>query len=146
MAALRFFTVYGPFGRPDMAYFSFTDAIFHDRTLTVYNEGKMARDFTYIDDITDAILSLVDKEFTFEIFNLGNNRPETVLKLISILESELKKKAKLQFVKAEKGEVPVTFADITKAEKMLGYNPKTTLEEGIRRFAAWYLKWQLKSA
>lgn len=141
-AGLRFFTVYGPWGRPDMAYYHFAECIAADKPLSLYGEGKMARDFTYIDDITSALTALIDKQYSFEIFNLGNNRPEKVLTLVSILEKEFSKKAIIHFKEGPKGEVPITFADISKAQKWLGYNPKTNLEEGMHRFVDWFKSWK----
>jgi UDP-glucuronate 4-epimerase len=136
---LRFFTVYGPWGRPDMAYYSFAQAIDQGRLITVYGDGSMQRDFTYIDDIVQGIIAAIDKRFPFEIFNLGNNAPKSVLELISVLEKLLGKKALLRFEPASRVEVATTFADITKSTKHLGYEPTTTLEEGLERFINWYL-------
>ncbi len=135
---LRFFTVYGPWGRPDMAYFSFTQAIEEGREILIYNEGKMQRDFTYIDDIVQGILAALDLPRGCEIFNLGNCRPEGVLTLVQSLEELLGKKAKVKFLPLEKSELPITYADIGKAERILGFQPRVGLKEGLERFVEWY--------
>jgi UDP-glucuronate 4-epimerase len=136
--ALRYFTVYGPWGRPDMAYFSFTRAILEGRPLPLYNSGKMRRDFTYIDDIVQGTLAAIDLSAPSEVFNLGNHRPEEVLYLVELLEKHLGKKAKREFLPMQKGEVGVTYADISKSERMLGFAPKVSLEEGVVKFVQWY--------
>jgi len=134
---LRFFTVYGPFGRPDMAYFSFAKAMMHGEPIKLFNHGKMERDFTYIDDIVDGIAAAIDLEADFEIFNLGNNHPEEVLKLVQLIEEHLKKKAVIEMLPMPPGEIPITFADITKAQKRLHFQPKTSLETGMKHFLTW---------
>jgi len=138
MIGLRFFTVYGPFGRPDMAYYSFTKAITEDKPIDVFNHGKMKRDFTYIDDIIDGCIKALDYECGFEIFNLGNNNPEQLFSLIEFLELFLNKKAKLNLKQMQSGDVLETFADITKSQNLLDYEPKTSLKEGIEKFVKWY--------
>lgn len=138
MIGLRFFTVYGPFGRPDMAYFSFANAIVQGKPIKVFNYGKMQRDFTYIDDITEGVIQSLDFEGSFEIFNLGNNRPQELLKLICLLENFLEKKAILEMHPMPPGEILCTFADISKAQKLLSYHPKTSLEEGVKKFTKWF--------
>lgn len=140
MVGLRFFTVYGPWGRPDMAYFSFTKAIVEGRPIKVFNKGNMQRDFTYIDDIVDGIVSALDFEGSFELFNLGNHRPEELLKMIRLLENFLERKATLEMLPMPEGEIPCTFADITKAQKLLDFHPKTSLEQGLRKFIDWFQK------
>ncbi len=135
--ALRFFTVYGPFGRPDMAYFSFAKAMMRGEPIKLFNHGKMERDFTYIDDIVDGIVAAIDLEADFEIFNLGNNHPEEVLKLVQLIEEHLKKKAVIEMLPMPPGEIPITFADITKAQKRLHFQPKTSLETGMKHFLTW---------
>lgn len=135
---LRFFTVYGPYGRPDMAYFSFVEKIKNHEPIHLYNEGKMQRDFTYIDDIVDGIYSALDYPKPYEIFNLGNNQPVALLRFIEILESLLEKKAELIFEAYTPGEVPITFADIEKEKKALNFFPKTSLEEGLKKFITWH--------
>lgn len=138
MIGLRFFTVYGPFGRPDMAYFSFANAISQGKSIKVFNYGKMQRDFTYIDDIVRGAIQALDFEGSFEIFNLGNNHPEELLKLIRLLEKFLDKKAILEMHPMPEGEILCTFADISKAQKFLNFHPKTQLEEGIKKFTEWF--------
>ncbi|HEX2579202.1 MAG TPA: NAD-dependent epimerase/dehydratase family protein [Rhabdochlamydiaceae bacterium] len=138
VTGLRFFTVYGPWGRPDMAYFSFTDAILKGKPLQIFNEGQMKRDFTYIDDIVAGTIAAIDLAAPCEIFNLGNHQPEGVLHLVEILEKRLGKEAVKNFLPMQLSEVPVTYADISKSQKMLGFSPKISLEEGIEKFLAWY--------
>ncbi len=135
---LRYFTVYGPWGRPDMAYFSFTRAILEGKPIQIFNEGKMQRDFTYIDDIAAGTLAAIDLAAPCEVFNLGNHRPEEVLHLIALLEKHLGKTAQKNLLPMQPGEVPTTYADITKSQKLLGFSPKVSLEEGIQKFLAWY--------
>lgn len=134
---LRFFTVYGPFGRPDMAYYSFAKAIMHGKPIEVFNHGNMLRDFTYIDDITHGIESALYYCQGFDIFNLGNNKPEALMKLILLLETHLRKKAHLIMKEMQPGDVLETFADISKAQSKLRFFPKTSLEEGIEKFTSW---------
>jgi UDP-glucuronate 4-epimerase len=136
---LRYFTVYGPWGRPDMAYFSFTRAILEGKPLKIFNEGKMQRDFTYIDDIVTGTLAAIDLSAPCEIFNLGNHHPEEVLHLVALLEKHLGKVAKKELLSVQPSEVPVTYADISKSQRMLGFAPKVSLEEGIQKFLEWYL-------
>ncbi|MBS0649416.1 MAG: GDP-mannose 4,6-dehydratase [Verrucomicrobia bacterium] len=135
---LRFFTVYGPWGRPDMAYFSFTDAILKGKPIQIYNEGQMKRDFTYIDDIVAGILAAIDLSAPCEIFNLGNNQPEDVLHLVHLLEKYTGKTAIKKLLPVQPGEVPVTYADIAKSQKYLGFSPQISLEQGLQKFLAWY--------
>lgn len=136
---LRFFTVYGPWGRPDMAYFSFSKDILSQKTLSVYGEGKLMRDFTYIDDIVQGTLAAIDLGARNEIFNLGNCSPVSVLELISILEECLGKKASLSMHPMPPGDVPITYADISKSQKILGFQPKTPLREGLKKFTEWFV-------
>jgi UDP-glucuronate 4-epimerase len=135
---LRYFTVYGPWGRPDMALFLFTDAILKGRPINVYNYGKMRRDFTYIDDIADGTLKALDRPVPYELFNLGNSNSIELMDFIKTLEKELGREAEKNMMAIQPGDVPETSADIEKSRTMLGFNPKTSLEEGIRRFVAWY--------
>lgn len=137
-AGLRFFTVYGPFGRPDMALFKFTKAILNDEVIEVYNHGNMKRDFTYIDDIVSGIVSALDAGVEWGIFNLGNNKPEHLLTFIGEIERALGKKAKKQLLPLQPGDVPETFADIEETQKILGFEPKTPIQIGIPKFIAWY--------
>lgn len=136
--ALRFFTVYGPFGRPDMAYYSFVEKIKNNQPIHLYNQGRMQRDFTYIDDIVNGICASLDYEHPYEIFNLGNNQPVELLHFVQILEELLQKKAKLIFETATPGEVPYTFADIEKEKKSLNFFPKTSLKDGLKQFILWH--------
>lgn len=138
---LRFFTVYGPAGRPDMAYWLFTEAMLKGQEIRVFNNGNMQRDFTYIDDIVSGVTSALLKDGLgqYEIFNLGNSKPEQLMELITILGNELGVQPRLKMLPMQPGDVCATFADITKAEKTLGYSPQTTLKAGICRFVRWYL-------
>ncbi|MDR3624527.1 MAG: NAD-dependent epimerase/dehydratase family protein [Chlamydiales bacterium] len=138
MTGLRFFTVYGPFGRPDMACFSFTKALFENKALPIFNHGKMLRDFTYIDDITEGTLFAIDKAYPFELFNLGNHKPEELMTMIHTLEQLTQKKAILNYLPMQPGDMLSTFADIDHSESKLGYRPKTSLEVGLSNFVQWY--------
>ncbi len=138
---LRFFTVYGPWGRPDMAYYIFTQKILANKPIEVYNYGRMKRDFTYIDDIVNGVISAVNKDLKFEIINLGNNKTVQLKKFIQILENELGKKAMKKMKPIQPGDVVQTYADIRKAKKILNYQPKTNIEAGLKRFVAWYKKY-----
>lgn len=138
VTGLRFFTVYGPWGRPDMAYFSFAKAILEKRPIDVYNFGKMSRDFTYIDDIVDGIIAAIDLESSFELFNLGNHHPESLASLIQFIEEALGQKAEQRFLPMQSGDVEATYAEISHSQEKLGFLPKTSLKEGIARFITWY--------
>ena len=135
---LRFFTVYGPWGRPDMAYFSFTKKIIEGRKIEVFNHGNMQRDFTYIDDIVDGIRNTIDKDFNFEIFNLGNSKSEDLMTMIRIIEKELNINAKIVFKDMQAGDVFKTYANIKKSNKMLDFKPKVSLQVGLKRTIDWY--------
>lgn len=137
-SGLRFFTVYGPWGRPDMALFKFTKNIIENKPIDVYNNGKMQRDFTYIDDIVDGIFSSLNKNFGFEIFNLGNSNTIKLKYFIELIEKELNKKAKINFLSMQQGDVKKTFANISKAQQLLNFQPKTNVEDGIKKFIEWY--------
>lgn len=139
---LRFFSVYGPWGRPDMALFKFADLMLADKPINVYNYGKHERDFTYISDIVQGVLAAIDKAFPYEIINLGNNKSVKLMKYISLIEKELGKKAKKNMMPLQPGDIPKTYADIRKAKRLLGYNPKTSIEEGVKKFFAWYRKYK----
>lgn len=141
MIGLRYFTVYGPWGRPDMAYYKFTKNILENRPLDIFNEGNLQRDFTYIDDIIQGTLAALDFQASYEIFNLGNNKPVKILDLVSIIEKKLKKKAILNFLPMQKGEVLKTYADISKSKKLLNFTPKVSIEEGMEEFLNWYQKY-----
>jgi UDP-glucuronate 4-epimerase len=135
---LRFFTAYGPYGRPDMAYFKFAKKIIAGEEIDVYNFGKHQRDFTYVDDIVDGVISALDHTFGYEIFNLGNSKTVELMHMISLVEKELGIKAKLNMLPMQAGDVEKTHAEIAKATKMLGFNPQTSIEEGIHYFIEWY--------
>lgn len=135
---LRFFTVYGPWGRPDMAYFSFAESIAEGKPIAIFGDGSMKRDFTYIDDIVQGCLSAIDLSAPYEIFNLGNNNPKSVLEMVRILERLLDKQALIEFHPAPLGEVQTTYADIEKAEKLLQFHPIISLEQGLSHFIDWF--------
>jgi UDP-glucuronate 4-epimerase len=135
---LRFFTVYGPFGRPDMALFKFTKAILNDKPIDVYNYGDHERDFTYITDIVSGVLAALDKIKGFEILNLGNNNRISLRYFISRIEKELGREAKKNMLPMQIGDVHKTFADIEKTREVLGWEPKIKIEEGIKEFIEWY--------
>ncbi len=140
MTGLRFFTVYGPMGRPDMAYFSFTKAIFEGQPIKVFNNGDMRRDFTYIDDIVYGVVAAMDRPPSDggRIYNLGNNKPEALMDMIAVLEQAIGKKAELQMEPMQPGDVKETYADIDDTIRDLGYSPKTTIQEGLPKFVEWY--------
>ncbi len=138
VTGLRFFTVYGPWGRPDMAYFSFTKSIFEERPIDVYNYGNMARDFTYIDDIVAGIVQALEKKEGCSLYNLGNSTPEPLKKLIQLIEQEIGKKAHVRLLPLQEGEITQTYADIEASKKELFFSPKVLLEEGIHKFVSWY--------
>ncbi|QSR89462.1 NAD-dependent epimerase/dehydratase family protein [Methylacidiphilum caldifontis] len=156
ISCLRFFTVYGPWGRPDMAYYKFTQSIYSEQPIEVYAEGKLKRDYTYVDDVVEAVIRLIDSppkkgkeqlgDFTdpsistapFRIHNVGNRQPEDIITLVKLIENYLGKKAHIKFLPMPPGDVECTYADTTTLEKEIGYSPKTSLEEGIRRFVQWF--------
>ncbi len=135
---LRFFTVYGPWGRPDMAYFSFTKAILEGRPIKVYNFGKMKRDFTYIDDAVYGVIKALDQPYPYEIFNIGNSHTVELNYFIQCLENEVGKKAIIDPQPLQPGDVLETFANLSHASKMLDFTPTTKIEEGLRKFVRWY--------
>jgi len=135
---LRVFTVYGPYGRPDMALFLFTKAILEDKPIQVFNHGKMRRDFTYIDDIVAGVLASLDKAHPYEVFNLGNNNTVELEYFISCIENELGKKAQRENLPMQPGDVEATYADIDRSREKLGFEPTTSIEEGIKKFVHWY--------
>jgi UDP-glucuronate 4-epimerase len=143
---LRFFTVYGPWGRPDMAYYKFADAILNNKPIEVYNNGDMLRDFTYIDDIIDGVTSAVDNVSRngFAVYNLGNNRPEKLTDFIMTLENALGRKAEKKYLGMQAGDVPVTMADIGLTTAELGWRPKTAINEGLKLFTDWFLEYNGK--
>jgi UDP-glucuronate 4-epimerase len=138
MIGLRYFTVYGPWGRPDMALFKFTERILKNKPIDVYGRGEMKRDFTYIDDIIEGTIRAFKKDFDFEIFNLGYGSPSGLMEFIEIIESCLGKKTKKNFLPMQKGDVPVTYAGISKAKEKLGWQPVVSLKEGVEKFVRWY--------
>ena len=151
---LRFFTVYGPWGRPDMALFIFTKAILEDRPIDVFNHGKMQRDFTYIDDIVEGVVRVMDKipppnpdsdnsqpdrgRAPFRVYNIGNNCPAELMTFIETLERKLGKKARLNLLPMQAGDVPATYADVDDLVHDTGFKPSTSIDEGIERFVSWY--------
>jgi UDP-glucuronate 4-epimerase len=135
---LRFFTVYGPYGRPDMALFLFTKAILDNKAIKVYNYGKMKRDFTYIDDIVSGIIASLEKSYPYEIFNLGNHKSVELEYFITQIENNLNKKAKKEMLPIQAGDVAETFADIDSSREKLDFDPQTSIEDGIRKFIDWY--------
>lgn len=137
--ALRFFTVYGPGQRPDLAIHKFTKAILNGESLTVYGDGSTSRDYTYVSDIVSGVLAALEYRATaFEIINLGNHYSIPLIDLIRAVEKATGKTALLEYGPEQPGDVPKTYADISKAKHLLGYDPKTTLEEGLGAFVTWY--------
>ncbi|MBX3144436.1 MAG: NAD-dependent epimerase [Trueperaceae bacterium] len=153
---LRFFTVYGPWGRPDMAMFRFTEAILAGRPIDVYNHGDMRRDFTYVDDVVEGIVRVADRparpdpdwtgakpdpagsDAPYRVYNIGNNSPVELMHLIELLERELGKTAQKRMLPMQAGDVPATYADVAALERDVDYKPSTPLSEGVKRFVAWY--------
>jgi UDP-glucuronate 4-epimerase len=151
LTGLRFFTVYGPWGRPDMAMWKFAERILTDRPIEVYNHGDMSRDFTYIDDIVGGVLACLDRPPADDhapkaggsikphaLYNIGNNRSEQLMRLIAVLEESLGRKATLDLLPMQPGDVPATYADITALTRDTGYAPSTAIEVGVPRFADWF--------
>ena len=153
---LRFFTVYGPWGRPDMAPMLFTEAILNDKPVNVFNNGRMSRDFTYIDDIVDGLIKVIDKpakpnekwnpddpdisssSAPYKLYNIGNNAPVPLMEFIQILEEALGKKAEKNFMPMQDGDVVSTYADVTGLMEEFEYKPDTNLKDGISKFVKWY--------
>ena len=138
---LRYFTVYGPWGRPDMAMYKFVKKILKDEEIELYNFGKMKRDFTYIDDIVQGTVAALNKNFKCEIFNLGNNKTEDLLKMLHVIENSLGKKAKVKLSKMNSADVEYTSAGIEHSEELLGYKPLTEISKGIPKFISWFKKY-----
>ncbi len=156
---LRFFTVYGPWGRPDMALFKFTKAILADEPIQVFNQGNMIRDFTYVDDIVEAVVRLIDRPAApdttwsgdtpspatsyapYRIFNIGNNNPIQLIRYIQALENCLGKKAQMEMLPMQEGDVPATSADIFRLQAATGFRPTVEVETGIAKFVEWYLEY-----
>lgn len=137
---LRFFTVYGPWGRPDMAMWLFTKATLANEPIKVFNQGDMQRDFTYIDDIVQGVVASIKEEGLeqYEVFNIGNNNSEDLMELIGILEKSLGKEAKKEYLPMQPGDVKATFADIDNTKDKLGFKPSTKIEDGVPKFVRWY--------
>ncbi|MDF9843625.1 MULTISPECIES: NAD-dependent epimerase [unclassified Paenibacillus] len=142
---LRFFTVYGPYGRPDMAYYSFTKAIIEDKMIKVFNNGDMYRDFTYIDDIIEGVTRLIENSpaifnqtLPYKVYNIGNNKPERLLDLIQAIEHSTGKKAKKNYFPMQAGDVYQTYADIKNLVEDVGFKPNTSIDDGINKFITWY--------
>lgn len=145
---MRFFTVYGPFGRPDMAYYNFTDKILKGETIEIFNFGKQYRDFTYIDDLLQGIMGIFyyqdkvpENSGDYKIFNIGNGDPVELLGFMEILEKVIGKEGVKKFCEGRTGDVAGTYADISEIQKICDYRPKTTLEEGLMKFYEWYRKY-----
>ncbi|MBT3280165.1 MAG: NAD-dependent epimerase/dehydratase family protein, partial [Campylobacteraceae bacterium] len=135
---LRFFTVYGPWGRPDMAPMFFTDAILNDRAIKVFNHGKMSRDFTYVDDIVDGIVKVINNPSPYNIYNIGNNSPVNLMEFIETIENALDKEATKNFMDIQPGDVESTFADVSGLIEDFDYKPETPLSHGVDEFVKWY--------
>ena len=160
MTGLRFFTVYGPWGRPDMAVFLFATAIRNGSPIRLFNSGNMLRDFTYIDDVVEAVVRLIDhpprgnpdwsgakpdpatSAAPWKIYNIGNNRPEELLHVVALLEKELGRTAIREMLPMQPGDVPATYADIDDLTRDVGFRPTTTIEDGIARFVKWFDEYQ----
>jgi UDP-glucuronate 4-epimerase len=139
IAGLRFFTVYGPFGRPDLALFKFCKNILSDKEISVYNKGNMKRDFTYISDIVDGIVACIFKEtLGYELYNLGGDNPVDLMKFICLIEENLGVAAKIKYLPMQPGDVKETWADVTKARNELDFSPKVKIEEGVKIFCDWF--------
>ncbi|PPS39152.1 NAD-dependent epimerase [Chroococcidiopsis sp. TS-821] len=154
---LRFFTVYGPWGRPDMAYFKFVQAIAAGKPIDVYNFGKMQRDFTYIDDVIEGVVRVMynppqpaqdlstdmqpESTAPYKVYNIGNNRPVELMKFIEIIETALGKKAQKNFLPMQPGDVPATYADVEDLMTDVGFKPNTSIEEGMHKFIQWYIEY-----
>ncbi len=159
---LRFFTVYGPWGRPDMAYYKFTKAILNDEPINVYNHGNMVRDFTYIDDIVEGVIRVIDNPPSnlnnqstlinnhltdpsvsptapYKIYNIGNSSPVQLMDFIKAIEKALGKKAKLNMMEMQPGDVPKTHSDVSDLVKDIGYKPDTPIQKGVEEFIKWYI-------
>lgn len=146
---IRLFTVYGPWGRPDMAPMLFAEAISAGKPISVYNEGQMSRDFTYVDDIADGIVKLVthapdanSKHPFYQIFNIGHSEPVALMDFISTLEQAIGRQAQLELLPMQPGDVPITYADTSKLEQCTHYKPTTAIENGVAAFVAWFTKWK----
>ncbi|RFC64193.1 NAD-dependent epimerase/dehydratase family protein [Fulvimarina endophytica] len=151
-SGLRFFTVYGPWGRPDMAYYGFTEAILEGRPITLFNGGRMRRDFTYVGDVLDGICGLIDRPpgshdvdaggAPHQIYNIGNNEPVELARFVTAIETATGCRAERRFEAMQPGDVTETYADIAKLGALTGFAPKTSIEDGMARFVAWYREWR----
>lgn len=146
VTGLRFFTVYGPWGRPDMSAFIFAKAILEGKELPVFNQGRMRRNFTYIDDVVEGILGVINTDFStckdaapFRLYNIGNDRSEGLMRFIEVLEEHLGQKAKLNLLPMQPGDVKETVADITQSTRDFGFKPQTNIEEGLKHFCDWFM-------
>lgn len=142
---LRLFTVYGPWGRPDMAYMKFADAIAHGKPIDLYNNGNMKRDFTYIDDAVSAIISSLQASLDFETINIGSSRTVNLITFVRLIEKELGKKAIIHPMSSQPGDLMYTRANISKAKKLLHYRPNTSIQQGIKLFVQWYKEYNRNS-
>ena len=142
---LRFFTVYGPWGRPDMALFKFTNSIINGKAIKVFNEGNMQRDFTYVDDIVSGFILALKADLKYEIINLGCGKTVNLMDFIKEIENNLQMKAQMEFMPMQLGDVHKTHADISKAKRLLGYKPKVNINKGITEFISWYHKYYVDS-
>jgi len=140
MIGLRFFSTYGPWGRLDAAINRFTEQIINDKPITIYNFGKIKKDFTYIDNIISGIVASLESDLSYELINLGSGESTEIEKIITLIEKNLNKKAEKNYVPMVSGDLPETCADITKAKRLLGYNPSYSIEKGIEKFIGWYKK------
>ena len=140
IACLRFFTVYGPRQRPEMAIHKFTRLIYEGKSVPVYGDGTSRRDYTYIEDIINGVAAALHAELSYEIINLGESQTVGLRELISLIEENLHKETSIEWLPVQPGDVPVTYADIRKARKLLGYNPAVDIKEGVRRFVAWFIE------
>ncbi len=143
--AVRFFTVYGPFGRPDMSLFKFTNKIIKNQYINLYNRGNHERDFTYIDDIVDGIAGVVNKipknKIPYKVYNIGNGKPRKLIDYLNIIEKFLNKKSKVKKLPLQAGDIVKTHADVSLLKKDIGYKPKTSIEQGIKKFLDWYVEY-----
>jgi UDP-glucuronate 4-epimerase len=138
MAVLRFFSVYGPRGRPDMAIYQFCEKIMKGKPIPFFGDGSSRRDYTYVDDIVQGIVATTTREFGFEIFNLGESETTQLREMIALIETAVGQSAKIERLPDQLGDVPQTFADISKSQRLLGYNPQVKIDRGIPKFVAWY--------
>ncbi len=138
ISCLRFFTVYGPAQRPEMAIHKFTDLLARGETIPLYGDGSSRRDYTFISDIVDGVVAALDAELGFEILNLGGAETTALADLVRWLAEELAVEPRIEYLPDQPGDVPITYADVSKAERLLGYSPKVPIREGLKRFVAWY--------